>query len=181
MVALLWGAFYCGIRSLAFMENKKIVAIGKMMIESLNTEWNIPHLHFIVSQTPSGLFEATNIELILDSSGSTLEEAIKTLSGLTIHYITAVMEKGRGYDELIEKANSLVMEEYWREYRNIEFTLARKGKDLSHEIASKINTAIKTMLAEEIRQQIKEMAADAAKIIINNVNVELATLDLAAA
>ena len=116
------------------MENKQFVAIGKMMIDSLNTEWNIPHLHFIVNQTPSGLFEATNIELILDSSGNTIEEAVKSLSGLTIHYITTVMEKGCGYDEFIAKANSLAMEEYWREYRNIEFTLARKGKDLSHEI-----------------------------------------------
>jgi hypothetical protein len=34
-------------------------------------------------------------------------------------------EKGRGYDEFIDKVNSLAMEEYWREYRNIEFSLAR--------------------------------------------------------
>jgi len=103
------------------MTNKHFIAIGKMTIDNLNTEWNIPDLHFIVNKTPSGLFEATNIELILDSIGNSIEEAIEGLTGLTIHYITSVMEKGRGYDEFIEKVNSLVMEDYWREYRNIEF------------------------------------------------------------
>ena len=161
------------------MDNKHFVAIGKMTIDNLSTEWNIPDLHFIVNKTPSGLFEATNIELILDSPGNTIEEAIEGLTGITLHYITTVMEKGRGYDEFIEKANSLVMEEYWREYRNIEFSLARNRKDLSHEIANKINAAIKNMLAEEITQQIKEVATGVVKTIIAKINIELATLEAA--
>ena len=161
------------------MSDKHFVAIGKMAIDNLSADWNIPALHFIVGKTPSGLFEATNIELILDSTGSDIEEAIEGLIGLTVHYITAVMEKGRGYDEFIEKANSLAMEDYWREYRNIEFSLARSRKDLSHEIASKINAAIKGMLAEEIAQQIREEAAGVVKIIISNINIEVATLEAA--
>lgn len=162
------------------MENKRFVAIGKMTIDNLNTAWNIPILHFIVNKTPSGLFEATNIEFILDSTGNTIEEAIEGLSGLTIHYITAVMEKGRGYDEFIEKIDSLAMEEYWREYRKIEFSLARIRKDLSHDIANKINTAIKNMLAEEIKQQIKDVATNIVKTIINSINIQVATLEEAA-
>ena len=161
------------------MDNKHFVAIGKMTIDNLNTEWNIPDLHFMVNKTPSGLFEATNIELILDSVGSTIEEAIEGLTGLTIHYIIAVMERGRGYDEFIEKVDSLAMEEYWREYRNIEFSLARNRKDLSHDIANKINATIKNMLAEEIMQQIKEVAADVVKTIISNINIQVATLEAA--
>ena len=113
------------------MDNKHFVAIGKMTIDNLSAEWNIPALHFIVNKTQSGVFEATNLELILDAAGNTIEGAIEGLTGLTIHYITAVMEKGRGYDEFIDKVNSLAMEEYWREYRNIEFSLARNRKDLS--------------------------------------------------
>ncbi|MCL1836118.1 MAG: hypothetical protein FWG46_01075 [Treponema sp.] len=163
------------------MENKHFVAIGKMTIDNLSAEWNIPDLHFIVNKTPSGLFEVTNIELILDSSGETIEDAIEGLIGLTIHYITAAMEKGRGYDEFIEKVNSLTMEEYWREYRNIEFSLARNRKDLSHDIANKVNAAIKNMLAEEITQQIRDMAAGAAKTIISSINIQIATMDLEAA
>jgi len=162
------------------MDNKHFVAIGKMTIDNLSAEWNIPDLHFIVNKTPSGLLEATNIEFILDSAGNTIEEAIEGLIGLTIHYITSAMEKGRGYDEFIDKVNSLAMEEYWREYRNIEFSLARKRKDLSHDIANKINTAIKNMLAEEITQQIRDVAAGAAKIIISNINIQVSTLEAAA-
>ena len=162
------------------MDNKHFVAIGKMTIDNLSTEWNIPDLHFIVNKTPSGLLEATNIEFILDSVGNTIEEAIEGLTGLTIHYITSVMEKGRGYDEFVDKVNSLAMEEYWREYRNIEFSLARKRKDLSHDIANKINAAIKNMLAEEITQQIRDVAAGAAKIIISNINIQVSTLEAAA-
>jgi hypothetical protein len=161
------------------MDNKRFVAIGKMTIDNLSTEWNIPDLHFIVNKTPSGLFEATNIEFILDSTGSTIEEAIEGLTGLTIHYITMAMGKGRGYDEFIDKVNSLAMEEYWREYRNIEFSLARGRKDLSHEIANKINSAIKNMLAEEITQQIREVAAGVVKTIISNINIQIATLEAA--
>jgi len=161
------------------MNDKHFVAIGKMAIDNLNTEWNIPDLHFIVNKTPSGLFEATNIEFILDSAGNTIEEAIEGLIGLTIHYITAVMEKGRGYDEFIDKITSLAMEDYWREYRNIEFSLARNRKDLSHDIASKINAAIKNMLAEEITQQLREVAAGVVKTIISNINIQVATLEAA--
>lgn len=161
------------------MDNKRFVAIGKMTIDNLSAEWNIPDLHFIVNKTPTGLFEATNIELILDSSGDTVEEAIEGLSGLTIHYISSVMEKGRGYDEFIEKVNSLDMEDYWREYRNIEFSLARNRKDLSHDIATKINAAIKTMLAEEIKQQIKYAAAGIVKTMITKIDVQITTLEAA--
>jgi len=161
------------------MNDKHFVAIGKMAIDNLNTEWNIPDLHFIVNKTPSGLFEATNIEFILDSAGNTMEEAIEGLIGLTIHYITAVMEKGRGYDEFIDKITSLAMEDYWREYRSIEFSLARNRKDLSHDIASKINAAIKNMLAEEITQQLREVAAGVVKTIISNINIQVATLEAA--
>jgi hypothetical protein len=161
------------------MDNKHFIAIGKMAIDNLSTEWNIPDLHFIVNKTSSGLFEATNIELILDSAGSTIEEAIEGLTGLTIHYITMAMEKGRGYEEFIDKVNSLAMEEYWRGYRNIEFTLARNRKDLSHETANKINATIKNMLAEEITQQIREVAAGVVKTIITNINIQVATLEAA--
>jgi len=162
------------------MDNKHFVAIGKMTIDNLSAEWNIPVLHFIVNKNLSGVFEATNLELILDSSGNTIEDAIEGLIGLTIHYITAVMEKGRGYDEFIDKVNSLAMEEYWREYRNIEFSLARSRKDLSHDIANKVNAAVKNILADEIKQQIKEVAAGVVKTIISNINIQVSTLEAAA-
>ena len=161
------------------MENKNFVAIGKMTIDNISPDWNIPTLHFIVNKTPSGLLEATNIELILDSIGNSIEEAIESLSALTIHYITTVMEKGQGYEEFIDKVNSLAMEEYWREYRKIEFSLASHRKDLNHDIANKINAAVKNILAEEIKQQIKEVAGGVVKTIITNMEIKLSTLEAA--
>jgi hypothetical protein len=161
------------------VDSKNFIGIGKMMIDNLNSEWNIPHLHFILNKTPSGLFEATNLEFILDASGESIEEAVEILSGLTLHYITSVMSKGRGYAEFIEKANSMVMEQYWRAYRNIEFKLAWERKDLSHELSSKINAAIKNMLADNIKQRIKEVAADFVDTIITNMNIQVTTLEAA--
>ncbi|GHU50051.1 hypothetical protein FACS1894200_09290 [Spirochaetia bacterium] len=164
---------------LVSVEGKNFVGIGKMMLDNLNSDWNIPHLHFIVNKTPSGNYEATNIELILDAIGETIEESIERLSELTIHHITAVMTEGPGYEQFIEIANTTVMEDYWKEYRNIEFSLARKGKDLSHELSRKINAAIKTMLADEIKAKIKEIAEDVVDTIITGLNVEIKTLEAA--
>jgi hypothetical protein len=161
------------------VDGKNFIGIGKMMIDNLNSEWNIPHLHFIINKTPSGLFEATNLEFILDASGENIEEAVEILSGLTLHYITSVMSNGRGYDEFIEKVNSMVMEQYWRAYRDIEFSLARKRKDLSHELSSRINAAIKNMLADNIKQRVKEVAADLVDTIITNMNIQVTTLEAA--
>jgi len=159
------------------MENKNFVAIGKIMIDTLGTDWNIPNLYFIVNKTPSNLYEATNFEMILDASGSTIEEAINQLSSLTFHYVYTVMSKGRGYDEFIENVNSRIMEDYWQEYRNIEFNLARHKKDLSHELSNKINAFIKSMLSEEIIRHIKEKAANIVTFIINNIDVKIFTTE----
>jgi hypothetical protein len=57
--------------------------------------------------------------------------------------------------------------------------LTRNRKDLSHDIAKKVNAAIKNMLAEEIMQRIKEVAADVVNTIITNINIKVATLEAA--
>jgi len=76
------------------VENKRSVAIGKIICETLGVPWNIPHSHFIVNQTPSGLFEATNIEFVLDSVGASIDEAARILMLLTADYVKEVMIKG---------------------------------------------------------------------------------------
>jgi hypothetical protein len=159
---------------------KRFIGIGKMIINNLSPEWNIPHLHFIISKTPSGVYEATNIEFILDTSGDTIEETIESLSSLTMRYITEVMSpNGCKYKEFIDKVNSCVMEGYWRAYRKIEFGLAMKRKDLSHDLTNNINMAIKNMLAESIKQRINEIAEDIAGYIITDINIEVATIEAA--
>jgi hypothetical protein len=101
------------------MENKHFIAIGKMVFETPGFPWNIPHTHFIVNKTDSGLFEATNLELILDSVGSNAQEAAQILARLTANYIMEIMLRRRGHDELKEVMDTGVMEDYWREYRKI--------------------------------------------------------------
>jgi hypothetical protein len=120
------------------VDGKHFIGIGKMMINNLSSVWNIPHIHFIINKTSEGIYEATNIEFILDASGNTIEEAVEGLSAITMYYIAKVMSpKGVGFNEFIEKVNSRVMEGYWQAYRNIEFKLAEQGKDLSHDLSIK--------------------------------------------
>jgi hypothetical protein len=102
------------------MEFKHFVAIGKIVFETPGFPWNISHSHFIVNRSDSGLFEATNLEFILDSAGDTLEESVQTLARLTASYVLEIMLKRRGHDELLEVVGTSVMEDYWQEYRRIE-------------------------------------------------------------
>jgi hypothetical protein len=162
------------------VDGKHFIGIGKMMINNLSSVWNIPHIHFIINKTSDGIYEATNIEFILDASGNTIEEAVEDLSGMTMYYISEVMSpKGVGFNEFIEKANSRVMEGYWQAYRNIEFKLAEQGKDLSHDLSNKINAAIKNMLAESIKQRINEIAENIVDTIITHINIEIFTMEAA--
>jgi hypothetical protein len=114
-----------------FVESKNFVAIGKILFETPGFPWNVPHSHFIVNRTPFGLFEATNLDLILDSAGDSLEEAVQALARLTAHFVMEIMLKRRGHDELREVVDTGVMEDYWREYRKIEVDLSRTKRDLS--------------------------------------------------
>jgi len=140
------------------MDNKHFVAIGKIVFETPGFSWNIPHTHFIVNKTASGLFEATNLELVLDSVGSSVEESAETLARLTANYIMEIMMKRRGHDELVEAVDTVVMEDYWREYRKIEVELSRTKHDLSHNLDRLWVAAIKETMDEYLKEIIYEKA-----------------------
>jgi hypothetical protein len=147
------------------MDNKHFVAIGKIVFETPGFSWNIPHTHFIVNKTASGLFEATNLELILDSIGVSIEEAAQTLARLTANYIMEIMMKRRGHDELGEVMDTSVMEDYWREYRKIEVILSKTKRDISHNMDRLWVKAIKETMDESIRQIIYEKAKQEAEAV----------------
>jgi hypothetical protein len=147
------------------MDNKHFIAIGKIVFETPGFAWNIPHTHFIVNKTASGLFEATNLELILDSVGDSIKEAAETLARLTANYIMEIMMKRRGHDELSEVMDTGVMEDYWREYRKIEVELSRTKKDLSHNLDRLWVTAIKETMDENLRAIIFEKAKQEAEAV----------------
>jgi hypothetical protein len=147
------------------MDNKHFVAIGKIVFETPGYPWNIPHTHFLVNKTASGLFEATNLELILDSVGGSLTESAQTLARLTANYIMEIIMKRRGHEELAEVVDTNVMEDYWREYRKIEVELSRTKRDISHNMDRLWVEAIKESMDENIKQIIFEKAKQEAEAV----------------
>ena len=147
------------------MDNKQFVAIGKIVFETPGFPWNIPHTHFMVNKAASGLFEATNLELILDSTGNSVEEAAQTLARLTANYVMEIMMKRRGHDELVEVVDTGAMEDYWREYRKIEVELSRAKRDLSHNMDRLWVEAIKETMDEYLREIIYEKAKGEAEAV----------------
>jgi len=146
------------------VNQKNFIGIGKVGFET-NKEWNIPNLHFMVDKTASGNFEATLLEFGLISWSETEESAIKSLVRQAHSHILTVTEKS-GFDELIKSVDDHVMDDYWRLYRKIEFSLARNGKDLSHKLDNQIVQAIKEMLSEETKNTIREIAKDDAEKLV---------------
>jgi len=154
-------------------DGMNFIGIGKLMFDTSGVEWNIPHLHFIVSKADDGIFEATNMEFILDASGQTAEESIQNLTSLIVHHITLVMSKENGYDLLTEPATSCVMEKYWLEYRKIEFSAARRGKDLGHNIEQRILAAIQSSFTNQLLKDITSKASEMSAEIIEDFKRKL--------
>jgi hypothetical protein len=147
-------------------DNRNFVGIGKMFFNTPGVNWNIPRLHFLVDSQLPGYYEATCLEFTLVASGKTPEESIEGLAILTHSYITAVMENGDRYDLFLASVDSYAMEDYWRKYRVIEFSLARQGKDLSHSIDKQIERAVKSLISAKRDKALDELArAQAADLI----------------
>jgi hypothetical protein len=142
-------------------ESKAFVGIGKVMIDTKAMSWNIPQLHFLVDHAASH-FEATCLEFGNTASGATPEESAERLVAHLIEYIHDVMHKGGGYEEFKDLALNGFMSDYWAAYRHIEFCLAEEKRDLSHEIETKIITAIQTMFDEKVKELIAIKAQAAA-------------------
>jgi hypothetical protein len=147
------------------MDNKHFIAIGKIIFETPGFSWNIPHTHFIVNKAAPDRFEATNLELILDSVGGSVEESAQALARLTANYIMQIMMKRRGHDELIEVVDTGVMEDYWREYRKIEVGLSKTKRDMSHNLDRHWVAAIKETMDENLKEIIYEKAKQEADAV----------------
>jgi hypothetical protein len=146
--------------------DKIFVGIGKFLFDTVNEEWNIPHLHFMINKTDNGNFEATNLEFGLVSSGDSAERAAQHLAGLVQFHIISVMKDGNGYKEFIDTVNNRFMDDYWRAYRVIDFSLGEKGKDLSHDIEKRITRAIQEMFDNQVKDIITQKAEKRADEII---------------
>jgi hypothetical protein len=132
--------------------------VAGVLFETPAFSWNIPHSHFIVNKTESGLYQATNLEFVLDTISEDMQDAIQQLAGLTSYHVMTIMLARNGHDELKEAVDSPAMEDYWREYRKIEIELSRTKKDISHNLDRHFVEAIKETMTENIRNIIYQAA-----------------------
>lgn len=150
---------------------RDFVGLGKMFFNRGDVSWNIPHLHFLVGEADSQYFEAINLEFGLVSTGSAPAEAIGALAAQTHQYIMAVMEKEDNYNQFIEAVNTHVMDDFWRQYRFIEFSLVETGKDLSHYVDKHIERAVKSIMTEKMHRALDELAETQAANLIAEVKL----------
>jgi hypothetical protein len=143
-------------------EKRDIMGIGKIMIDTRSVSWNIPHLHFLVSRNAEH-FEAICLEFGLISTGKSQEDSAERLIEHTINHIGAVVNNGEGFDEFKNVALNGFMNSYWGAYRHIEFCLAETKRDLSHEIESRITTALQELFDKRVKELITSMAKTAAE------------------
>lgn len=141
-------------------EGLQFIGIGKVIYDDFDTDFNIPHLHFLTIEYDEGVFQAVNLEFQLFSLGETQEKAIANLVKMISSYIIGVCEKGRGFEELKDVALLNTMDAYWNKYREIEFELARDKKDLGHDIEQRFENTIKKMINDAIRELITEMSKE---------------------
>jgi hypothetical protein len=151
------------------VDGREFIGIGKMFFNTPDVEWNIPHLHFLVDTQRSGYYEATCLEFGLVAAANTPEETIEGLATLTHAHIMAVMEGGDHYDQFFALVDTYAMEDYWRKYRLIEFSLAREGKDLSHNIDKQIERAVKSLISAKRDKALDDLAKAQAKELITEV------------
>lgn len=137
-------------------DGMEFIGSGKIMYNNFSSKFNIPHLHFLVIQHEKDMYQAVNLELQLFAAGDTFENAIAELVALTTTHIIAVLEDGRGYDELVETALERTMDEYWHEYRQIEFKAAKNKHNIGHNVEQRINNIIKNAISERLKLFIKD-------------------------
>jgi hypothetical protein len=149
------------------VSGRNFVGIGKMFFNTPDVGWNIPHLHFLVDTRQPDYYEAACLEFGLVASGKTPEESIEGLATLTHSHIMAVMENGDQYGHFLKLVDTYAMEDYWRTYRVIEFSLAQQGKDLSHSIDKQIERAVRSLISAKRDKALDELARAQAADVIN--------------
>ena len=151
------------------IEGKNFIGAGKIMYNLYSNEYNIPHLHFLVSKLENELYEAVNLEFSLFALGNSTETAIASLVELTIEHIDLVLEKGRGFEEVQEKATLHVMDDYWAKYRDIEFSAASKKQDIGHNMEQRFTNSIKNIITEKLQEELIRVVEEEVNGIIEEI------------
>jgi len=146
-------------------DSLNFVGAGKLMYNNFSASFNIPHLHFLVIKHNEKRYEAVNLELQLFATENTPEDAIAELATLTSMHIITVFNQGRGYEELIEIAIQRTMDDYWAEYRKIEFKAAKNKEDIGHDVEQRVNNIIMNMVGEKTKELLKEFVKEHAQFV----------------
>ena len=124
------------------------IGIGKIVLDSLCTEeYNISHLHFLLTKNDDGFIESVNLEFGIVAFHKDADEAVKILIQLLIEYIKRTIDED-GFDSLIHSVQGDEMNEYWAEYRKFEFILAKQKRDLSHDFVRSLTRKIANEIFE---------------------------------
>lgn len=132
------------------MEDYKFVGVGKIVLKTFDKEnYNIPHLHCLINKTKDG-FEVINLEFGLVTFATETGDAVASLARMLIEYVRRTIEtKDMGFDTLINVVSRDSMNDFWTEYRKIEFTLAKTKDDVGNQVIDRIK---KETIKDFIRQ-----------------------------
>lgn len=152
------------------ISNLKFVAIGKISFRT-NKEWCIPHLHYMISELEKSQFQAICLETATYSSSNTIEDTAKKLVLNIIYDLNTLVKKSSDLDNIINITYTHHLDSYWKEYRKINFNLAKFGrninKDIETNILKKIIEELFPAKLEEINDDIQEEINEI--ILINNI------------
>ncbi|WP_304332669.1 hypothetical protein [Brachyspira innocens] len=152
------------------ISNLKFVAIGKVSFRT-NKEWCIPHLHYMISELEKSQFQAICLETATYSSSNTIEDTAKKLVLNIIYDLNTLVKKSSDLDNIINITYTHHLDSYWKEYRKINFNLAKFGrninKDIETNILKKIIEELFPAKLEEINDDIQEEINEI--ILINNI------------
>lgn len=151
------------------VDGKFFIGAGKIMYDWYSDEYNIPHLHFLVLKLETGLYEAVNLELSLFALGNDEENAVAELVELIMAHIDAVVKYGRGFAELHETAISHLMDNYWAEYRNIEFSAASQKQDIGHDVEQRFSNTIRNIITEKYEAKLIKLAEEKAEEFLDEI------------
>lgn len=161
------------------VNNLVFKAIGKIVLKN-NSEWNIPHLHFMVNKSEDNIYEAVCLELSFFNSGKNIEEATTNLITNILSYFNYNIKSSSDLDKILGNIDTNIMDMYWRKYRVFDYQLAKIGSDinsqLEKQIIKKVEDFYKNKIAE-YKKKIKELIEDenlelSQKYGLNELNIK---------
>ena len=130
------------------MDGYNFIGVGKIVLKNFDNEnYNIPHLHCIINKSEDG-FEVINLEFGLSTFSTDTAEAVAALARMLIEYIQRTVST-MGFKTLIDVVSRDSMNDFWTEYRKIEFSFAETKEDVGHQVIDKI----KKEALEEFKRQ----------------------------